>query len=62
MFELWQHLAPFCFRPIGGATEALLTKFVNWQLSVSLIGVFFVAATVSVITQPNRAESIILSV
>jgi hypothetical protein len=58
MFEVWQNLAPFGGRLIGGAIEALLTKIVNQQLSVLPIVVFFVAA-VSIITQPNDAESII---
>jgi hypothetical protein len=40
--EVWQNVAIFGGRPIGGAFEALLTKVVNWQLSVSPI-VFFVA-------------------
>jgi hypothetical protein len=31
MFEVWQNLAPFGSRPIGGAVEALLTKIINWQ-------------------------------
>jgi hypothetical protein len=54
-------LAPFGGRPISGAVEALLTKVVNWWSSVSLIVVFFVAAAVSIITEPNSTESIILS-
>jgi hypothetical protein len=29
MFEVWQNLAPFGCRPIGGIVEALLTKVVN---------------------------------
>jgi hypothetical protein len=41
MFEVWQNLAPFGGSPIGGANEALLTKYVNWQLSVLLIVVFW---------------------
>jgi hypothetical protein len=40
MFEVWQNLAPFGGRPIGGVVEALLTKVVNWQFSVLLIDVF----------------------
>jgi hypothetical protein len=40
MFEVWQKLAPFGGRHIGGAVEALLTKVINWQLSVLLIVVF----------------------
>jgi hypothetical protein len=59
MIEVWQILAPFRGRPIGGI-EALLTKFVNQGSSVLTIVVFFVAAAVRVIT-PNGAESIILS-
>jgi hypothetical protein len=62
MFEVWQNLAPFSGRPIVGAVEALLTKVINRQSSVSPIVVFYVAAAVSVITQPNSAESIILCV
>jgi hypothetical protein len=46
MFEVWQNLAPFSGRPIGGAVEALLTKVINWQSLVLLIVVFFVAAAV----------------
>jgi hypothetical protein len=46
--EVWQNLAIFGSRPIGGAIEALLTKvvkqIVNWQSSVLLIVVFFVAS------------------
>jgi hypothetical protein len=37
MFKVWQNLAPFGGRPIGGAVEVLPTKFVNRQLSVLLI-------------------------
>jgi hypothetical protein len=37
MFEVWQNLAPFGGRPIGGAVEALLTKVINSQWSVSPI-------------------------
>jgi hypothetical protein len=43
MFEVWQNSAPIRGRPIGAAVEALLTKVVNWQSSVSPIVVFFVA-------------------
>jgi hypothetical protein len=50
MFEVWQNSAPFGGRPIGGAVKALLTKVVNWQLSVLLIVAFFVAAADIVIT------------
>jgi hypothetical protein len=60
MFEVWQNLAPFGGRQISGTVEVLLTKVVNWQLLVLPI-VFFVAAAVSVRTQPNSTESIILS-
>jgi hypothetical protein len=59
--EVWQNSASFGNRPIGGAIEALLTKVVNQQSSVLPIVVVFVAAAVSV-SQPNGAESIILSV
>jgi hypothetical protein len=37
---VWQNLAPFGGRLIGGAIEALLTKVVNRQLSVLLIVIF----------------------
>jgi hypothetical protein len=40
MFEVWQKLAPFDGRPIGGAVEVLLTKVVNRQSSVLPIVVF----------------------
>jgi hypothetical protein len=40
MFEVWQNLAPFGGRLIGGAVEVLLTKVVNWQWSVLAIVVF----------------------
>jgi hypothetical protein len=40
MFEVWQNSTPIGGIPIGGAVEALLTKFVNWRLSVLLIVVF----------------------
>jgi hypothetical protein len=43
MFKVWQNLAPFGGRPIGGAVEALSTKVINQQLSVLLINVSFVA-------------------
>jgi hypothetical protein len=74
---VWQNSAPFGRRPIGGTVEALLTKVVNRQLSVSpivvvclfvFVVVFFVAPClprrcwhVSGITLSNGAESIILS-
>jgi hypothetical protein len=61
---VWQNLAPFGGRLIGGAVEALWIKVVNRRLSVLPIVVFFVAprrTAVSVITHPNSAESIILS-
>jgi hypothetical protein len=48
MLHVWQNLASFGGRSIGSAVEALLTKVVYWQLSVSLIAVFFVAAAISV--------------
>jgi hypothetical protein len=44
MFEVWQNSDPIGSRPIGGTVEALLTKVINWQLSVSMIVVFVVAA------------------
>jgi hypothetical protein len=52
LLEVWQNMAIFGSRPIGGAVEMLLTKVLNWQLSVLPIVVFFVAAAVivSVIT------------
>jgi hypothetical protein len=53
MLELWQNLAPFGDRPIGGAVEALLTNVVNRQSSVSPIVIFFETAADIVITQPN---------
>jgi hypothetical protein len=31
MSEVWQNLAIFGRRPIGGTIEALLTKVINWQ-------------------------------
>jgi hypothetical protein len=37
MLEVWQNLASFGGRPIGGAVEGLLTKAVDRQSSVSLI-------------------------
>jgi hypothetical protein len=37
MFKVWQNSAPFGGKPIGSAVEALLTKVVNQQLSVSPI-------------------------
>jgi hypothetical protein len=43
LLEVWQNLAIFGGRPIGGAVEALLTQVVNRQSSVSLIVVFFIA-------------------
>jgi hypothetical protein len=43
MFEVWQNLAPFSGRPIGGAVEVLLTKFVNWRLSVLPILIFLLS-------------------
>ena len=41
-------MAPFGGRPIGAAIEALLTKVVNWGLSVLPIVVFYIAAAVRV--------------
>jgi hypothetical protein len=46
---VWQNLAPFSGRPISGAVEALLTKVINTQSSVSPIVVFFVAVAVSML-------------
>jgi hypothetical protein len=46
MFKVWQNLAPFGGRPIGGAIEALLTKVINRQSSVLPTVVFFVATAV----------------
>jgi hypothetical protein len=40
---VWQNLAIFSSRPIGGAIEALLTKVINQQSSVLPVVVFFVA-------------------
>jgi hypothetical protein len=40
LLEVWQNLAPFGGRPIGGAVEALFTKVVNWQSSVLPIVIF----------------------
>jgi hypothetical protein len=63
---MWQNLAIFGSRPIGGAVEALLTKVINLRLSVSQM-FFFVAPRLlllrdsSVITQSNSTESIILA-
>jgi hypothetical protein len=54
MIEVWQNLAPFRGRPIGGAFEALLTKFVNRQSSVSPIVFVVVAAAVSVISNKTK--------
>jgi hypothetical protein len=34
MFEVWQNLAIFGSRSIGGAVEVLLTKVIKWQLSL----------------------------
>jgi hypothetical protein len=42
------NLAPFGSRPIVGAVEVLMTKFVHRQLSVLLIVPFFIATAVSV--------------
>jgi hypothetical protein len=44
MFGVWQNLAPFGGRPIGGTIEVLLTKVNNQQYCRLLIPVFFVAA------------------
>jgi hypothetical protein len=40
MFEVWQNLALFGSRTIGGTNEVLLTKVVNWWSSVSPIVIF----------------------
>jgi hypothetical protein len=40
MLEVWQNLAHFGSRPIGGAVEVLLTNLVNQQSSVSPIVIF----------------------
>jgi hypothetical protein len=37
MLEVWQNSASLGSRPISGTVEALLTKVVNWRLSVALI-------------------------
>jgi hypothetical protein len=58
MFKVWQNLAPSSGSLIGGAVEALLTKVVNWQLSVSKIVVLFVAERMILISVPP-AESMI---
>jgi hypothetical protein len=52
MLEVWQNLASFGSRQIGGAVEALLTKVVSGRSSELLIVVFFIAAAVS-ISRPN---------
>ncbi len=52
MVELWQNLASFGGRPIGGAIKALLIEVNNQQSSVLLIVALFVAAASSV-SQPN---------
>jgi hypothetical protein len=41
--EVLQNSATFGGRPISSAVEVLLTKVVDWQSSVLLIVVFFVA-------------------
>jgi hypothetical protein len=46
MFEVWQNLAPFGGRPIGGAVEALLTKVEKRRSPLSPIVAVFVAAAV----------------
>ncbi len=46
MFKVWQNLAPFGGRPIGGTIEVLSTKVINRRSSISLILIFFVAAAV----------------
>jgi hypothetical protein len=70
LLEVWQNLAVFSGRLIGGTVEALLTKVLNQQSTVSRIVVFFVALRraagsmiiESVITQSHGTESMILSV
>jgi hypothetical protein len=37
MFKVWQNLAPFGSKPIGGAVEVLLTKVINRRSSVLLM-------------------------
>jgi hypothetical protein len=49
LLEVWQNLAPFRSRLIGGAVEALLTKVVNWQLSVSPTVVFLLPPAASLL-------------
>jgi hypothetical protein len=46
MLKVWQNSAPIGGRPISGAIELLLTKAVNWQLSVLPIIAFIVVAAV----------------
>jgi hypothetical protein len=48
MLEVWQNLASFGGRLIGGAVEALLTKAVIRRSSVLLIIIIFFAAAVSI--------------
>ncbi len=43
LLEVWQNLAPFGGRPIGGDIEVLLTKVINRQSSVLPTVIFFVA-------------------
>jgi hypothetical protein len=43
LLEVWQNLAPFGGRPIGGTVEALLTTVLNQQSSVLPIVVVFFA-------------------
>ncbi len=54
----WQNLSPFGGRLIGDTVEVLLTKVVNWQLSVSLVVAFFIATAVSIITKTVLKESL----
>jgi hypothetical protein len=44
MFKVWQNSAPFNGRPISGAIEALLTKFIYPQSSVSPIVLFLLSS------------------
>jgi hypothetical protein len=50
MFEVWQNLAPFGSRPIGGAIVALLTKVVNSLTAKSVLVGEKLVATSSIST------------
>jgi hypothetical protein len=52
LLEVWQNLTTFGDRQIGSAVEALLTKNVNWQSSVSPIVVFLL---------PSRCAAMLLA-